>query len=102
MIPIPALQRAVEERYGCFVTLREILLVAQRRADGSTWEGPVAAFNLVAHPESSIAYAWYGPGVAPRASNLHVVRHADPIDSAAAAVASEMSAQERRATEQAS
>jgi len=83
---IPALRDAVEERFACVATLRQIVQVEQRRGDGSMWEGPVVSFSLTGHPLAEVAYTWYDPSPNSEGRRLHAVLHAGPVDSAETAV----------------
>lgn len=86
MTPITTLQRAVEERHGCFALLREIVGVSARRSDGSLWEGPVVVFSLAGHPTAEIAFAWCDAGQDPTHLQLNVTLRGGRIDSAQVAV----------------
>jgi len=86
MTPITTLQRAVEERHGCFALLREIVGVSAYRSDGSVWQGPVVVFSLAGHPTAELAYAWCDPGQDPTHLQLHVAVHGGRITSPQTAV----------------
>ena len=86
MTSISILQRAVEQRHGCFALLREIVSVRERRADGSTLDAAVVVFSLAGHPSAEVAYAWCDPGSAPDRMSLHVALHSGVVSSPVAAV----------------
>lgn len=86
MLPIPTLQRAVEERHDCFALLRDIVRVLAHCNDGRVWDGAVVAFSLAGHPTAEIAYAWSDLGPEPGHLQLYVAVHAGSIDSPQAAV----------------
>ncbi len=86
MMSITTLQRAVEERHGCFALLREIVGVSAYRSDGSSWEGPVVVFSLAGHPTAEVAYAWCDPGQDPSHLEIHIAVQGGHVTSPQTAV----------------
>jgi hypothetical protein len=84
--PDDTLRVMVERRHGCQAALREVVGIVEQLDGERVWQGKVYVFNLIGHPNASVAFAWEESVAGDPRPVMHAVLGIPPIDSAMDAV----------------
>jgi hypothetical protein len=80
------LRQAVERMHGCKASHIEDVVVIEKFAEKTVWQGIVSIFGLKGHPQATKCYAWSSPIEGSTKRRYYAVLHIPPIDSPEKAV----------------